>query len=356
MKEIIMKKIRQDPDAFMPYHQYIGLALYYPKVGYYMREQTKIGCEGDFYTTPSMAPVFGRFLGKWLCRSLKKEGLPPIICELGGGSGKMAFNVLKGFAEEDEEFSGKLLYYIIEASPYHQESIKHLTNHDSRVQILPALDSLPSIEGIIFSNEFFDAFPVDVAVKQDGKWKEAGITIAGDELKETARDIRNEAIRQLLQEWRVPPYINRIEIPLQMIAAYELAIDKLKRGYLLTIDYGMDSDEWFSPIRKEGTLRAYRNHQILDSILDTPGEADITFTVPFGLLRKKGAEMGCDEKYWGGQAEFLIKGDILDELIPHADSNPFSEASKHNRQIRQLIMGESISDYFRVLWQSKNIR
>ena len=355
MKEIILEKIRRIPDAFMPYHQYLELALYHPKEGYYMREQTKIGREGDFYTTPSMAPVFGKFLGKWLCRSLKKTGLPPVICELGGGSGQMAFNVLKGFAEEDEEFSRGLVYYVIEASPYHQESIKLLTNHDPRVQILSALENLPAIEGIIFSNEFFDAFPVDVAVKQDGEWKEAGITITSDELKETARDIRNEASRQLIQEWDIPSYMNRIEIPLQMIAAYETAIGQLKRGYLLTIDYGMDSDEWFSPIRKDGTLRAYRNHQLLESILDFPGEADITFTVPFGLLRDRGTQMGCYEEYWGGQAKFLIKGGILEELIPHADSDPFSQASKHNRQIRQLIMGESISDYFRVLWQSKNI-
>ena len=320
-----------------------------------MREQTKIGREGDFYTTPSMAPVFGKFLGKWLCRSLKKTGLPPVICELGGGGGQMAFNVLKGFSEEDEEFSRGLVYYVIEASPYHQESIKLLTNHDQRVEILSALENLPVIEGIIFSNEFFDAFPVEVAVKRNGEWKEAGITITGDELKETARDIRNEASRQLIQEWDIPSYMNRIEIPLQMIAAYERAIDKLMRGYLLTIDYGMDSDEWFSPIRKDGTLRAYRNHQLLESILDFPGEADITFTVPFGLLRDRGTQMGCCEEYWGGQAKFLIKGGILEELIPHADSDPFSQASKHNRQIRQLIMGESISDYFRVLWQSKNI-
>ncbi len=355
MKEIIVETIRRETGAFMPYHQYIEMALYHPQKGYYMRKQPKIGREGDFYTTPSMTPVFGEFLGKWLCRTLKEANLPPVICELGGGGGQMAANVLKGFTEEDAGFAMELVYYMVEASPYHQASIKHVTGDDSRIRILPALESLPLIEGIIFSNEFFDAFPVDVIVKQDGEWKEAGITLIGEDLVETVRDIRDEEIRQLLQTWDIPPFMNRIEIPLQMIAAYEAVIDKLMRGFLLTIDYGMDSEEWFSPIRKDGTLRAYRNHQLLDSILDTPGEADITFTVPFDLLRNQGTKMGCHEKYWGGQAEFLIEGGILEELIPHADSDPFSLASKRNRQIRQLIMGESISDYFRVLWQEKHI-
>ena len=353
MKEIIMEMIRRNREAFMPYHQYIELALYHPKEGYYMREQTKIGRGGDFYTTPSMGAVFGEFLGKWLCRELKEAGLPPVICELGGGSGQMASNVLKGFAREDADFALELVYYMVEASPYHRASIEHLTGNDSRVRFLSDLESLSRIEGIIFSNEFFDAFPVDVAVKQDGEWKEAGITIIDEDLGEATRDIRNEDIRQFIREWDIPLFMNRIEIPLQMIAAYEMAVDKLARGLLLTIDYGMDSEEWFSPIRKDGTLRAYRNHRLLDSILDSPGEADITFTVPFDLLRKRGAEMGCHEKYWGGQAEFLIEVGILEALIPHADADPFSLANKRNRQIRQLIMGESISDYFRVLLQEK---
>ena len=356
MKEIILEEIRGNTDTFMTYQQYINLALYHPKEGYYMREQVKIGPTGDFYTTPSMTPVFGEFLGKWLCRTLKEANLPPVICELGGGGGHMASNVLKGFEHEDADFAMELVYYIVEASPYHQASIEKATSHDSRIQFFSDLGNLPVVEGIIFSNEFFDALPVDVIVKQEGEWKEAGITIVDGTLAETVRPIEDKAIKKWLQEWDIPSFMNRIEIPVQMLAVYDNILRKLKRGLLLTIDYGMDSEEWFNPSRKDGTLRAYRNHQMLNSILDFPGEADITFNVPFDLLRKRGADSGWREEYWGGQAEFLIQKGILNELIPHADTNPFSQASKRNRQIRQLILGESISDYFRVLCQSKHLK
>ena len=38
--------------------------------------------------------------------------------------------------------------------------------------------------------------------------------------------------------------------------------DILKRGKLLTIDYGLTDDEMFSPARTNGTLRAYFRHHV----------------------------------------------------------------------------------------------
>lgn len=356
MKKIILDQIRTKPDAFLTYDQYISLALYHPDKGYYMREQSKIGREGDFYTTPAMAPVFGEFLGKWLCRTLKEAGLPPVLAELGGGSGQMAANVLKGFKKEDPLYSDRLIYRIVEGSAYHQAAIRHAVGDDSRVQLYHSVTDLPSCEGIIFSNEFFDAHPVKVAVRDGQEWLEAGVSDEAGELTEAARTIGDEKMKRMLREWSIPLHMNRVEIPLQMIESYETAVHKLTRGYMLTIDYGMERDEQFIPLRKNGTLRAYRNHRLLDSVLDFPGEADITFNVPFDLLRSQGETLGLEEAFWGGQAEFLIKGEILNELAHQADFDPFSPESRRNRQIRQLIMGESISDYFRVLLQSKGIK
>lgn len=53
------------------------------------------------------------------------------------------------------------------------------------------------------------------------------------------------------------------------------------------------------------------------------------------------------------QDEFLIANGILDELQAHYDPNPFSEVSKRNRQIRNLILPNSISQYFHVILQGK---
>ena len=40
------------------------MALYHPEVGYYNATKTKIGADGDFYTSPCISANFGVMIGR----------------------------------------------------------------------------------------------------------------------------------------------------------------------------------------------------------------------------------------------------------------------------------------------------
>ena len=356
MKQRILDIILEKEDLFLPYEMFIEMALYDPDEGYYHRRKDKFGVNGDFYTSVTMSSVFGEFLGKWAGKKLAGSNLPPIICELGGGTGKMAHHFLKGLEIQNPQMASEAIYYIVESSYYHRDFIMEIAAKDQRIQLLSSLKDMPVIEGIIFSNEFFDAFPVHVLARENGCWKEAGLTVKNDELVETTREIRDPIISSLIDKWKLPEFMNRVEVPIPMIHAYRQVVEKLERGYLMTIDYGMEVEDLYVYARKNGTLRGFKNHQLVDSILDNPGQVDITSTVNFSLLKDEGRAEKLNEEFWGGQQSFLLEHGILNELESHSEKDPFTPVSRRNRQIRQLVLGDWISDCFNVLIQSRNIK
>ena len=49
--------------------EFMGLVLYHPETGYYTRGCTAIGPQGDYFTSPSASPLFGRLLARRALRS-----------------------------------------------------------------------------------------------------------------------------------------------------------------------------------------------------------------------------------------------------------------------------------------------
>ena len=65
-----------------------------------------------------------------------------------------------------------------------------------------------------------------------------------------------------------------------------MGAQRLRQGWLLTADYGFLQDDFFSPHRARGTLRAYSKHHARTDLLEAVGEQDITAHVNFSLLMK----------------------------------------------------------------------
>ena len=354
MKSKIIKQINNDRERFLPMDDFIELSLYDTENGYYTKSQTKIGREGDFYTSVSVSPVFGEVLAKWINKRFREHAYPPTICELGAGTGQLAVAIIEGLQKLN--FMTKDFHYIlIEGSPYHRQLIKEKTKKYDFVKILSSLEQLEEFEGIILSNEFFDAFPVKVAVNQDGIWKELGVTEKEGKLIETTREASVEItsfVEKIGLKNRFPN--QRFEIPVAYLDAYKYICTKLKRGVILSIDYGMlNSDVQFSE-RIKGSLRGFNKHQLVENILDNPGEVDITSNVLFEELAKQGEEIGFTTFSLKKQNEFLLENGILDLLIEHQDRDPFSEKSRRNRSIIQFIHTGDISSFYYVLEQMKD--
>lgn len=352
MLNYLSRYINQLPLKMITYAEYMNIVLYHPQLGYYMKEGEKIGRGGDFITTSNMADIFGGALARWFSNLVRNEWIAPQICEIGAGNGRFAKAFLQEwYASENPE----LTYYIVESSPYHLKVQNEKFDENWQVKQVENLAGISGFKGLIFSNELFDALPVHVIKKQNGQLFEIMITLKEDELIEIAVPLTNERIIRFLKEYQIHIVEGyRMEISLQMEKLFSRIEQVLSEGMIISIDYGYSNEEWQEPLRKEGSLRGYYNHKLMNDVLIHPGKMDITSHIHWDVLKKLGEKRGLHTIEKMRQAEFLLSIGILDHLESHHDSNPFSEVNRRNREIRSLIMPNGISDFFQVLVQEKN--
>jgi len=351
MKNKILQTIRSRQEPFITYAEYMSFALYDEKEGYYMVNRDKVGKSGDFLTTPTTSSIFAEIIAKYFLSYVRQSLIPPTFYEIGGGTGNFA----KAFLESVKNLGQlkNIQYYSIEKSVYHQRLIIEKTN-DFNVIVLDSIDDVNELNGFVFSNELFDAFPVHVIEKKDGKLFEVVIAEEDGELYEQIIPLNNDDILHYLEKFSISMLEGqRIEVPLEAISYYERLTQKINLGCVMTIDYGYTFEELKQSSRKDGSLRGYKNHQMYRHVLQNPGEMDITYHVPFDALIQIGEKKGLTTIDFLRQDEFLLKIGILDELSNHSEKDPFSPISKRNRAVRSLIMPGSMSQFFHVLIQSK---
>lgn len=343
--------ISNSPTKLISYADYIGAVLYHHEYGYYMKEKQKVGRQGDFITTSNISDVYGRLMAKWFSFFCEKTTLSPVFCEIGGGNGRFA----KAFLQEwHESIHTPLQYIMVEASPYHRKLQRELLMPDYSVVQVERLDEIKEFEGVIFSNELFDALPVHVVEMVDGQLFEVMVGCQNEELVEQNIRLINPAIISFIEEGKIElAEGQRIEIPLAMVKMIQEISSTLTKGIVVTADYGYTNDEWKNPQRAKGSLRGYYQHKMMENILESPGEMDITTHIHFDCLIQKGEQVNLKLVTKLRQDEFLLKAGILKELENHYDPNPFSAVSKRNRAIRSLIMPAGISSYFHIIIQQK---
>lgn len=354
MHNFIKNRILETKEKMISYAEFMSIALYHPKHGYYMKDHIKIGREGDFITTSNISDVYGKLVAKWYGNLVKKHSLAPSICEIGGGNGRFA----KAFISEwDKEVRLPLDYRIVETSPFHKQMQLDLLGSNV-IQQFSSLAELSSFSGLIFSNELFDALPVHVIEKRNDVLYEVMITInQNDELVEVFVPLTDEAIITFLNENNL--LLNngqRIEVPLEMEWLIKDISSLLTEGIVITIDYGYTQEEWMQPIHRDGSLRGYYKHQLETNVLKNPGDMDLTSHIHFDALIQQGEKYGLTFSKKLRQDQFLLSCGILQELQEHFDPNPFSGQSKRNRAIRSLIMPSGMSSYFHAIIQQKNVQ
>lgn len=351
MIAFLQQFISNSPNRQISYADYIGAALYHQEYGYYMKDKEKIGRQGDFITTSNISDVYGRLMAKWFSYVCDKMEITPAFCEIGGGNGRFAHAFLK---EWNESIKAPLKYVIVETSPYHRKLQHELLKDDPSVSQAESLKEVKGFEGVVFSNELFDALPVHVIEKENGSLFEVMIGLHNGELAEQKVPLSNPAIHTFLQESQLDlKESQRIEVPLAMENLLKDISDILTKGLVVTADYGYTNEEWLDPRRARGSLRGYYQHKMIDDVLENPGEMDITTHIHFDYLIQKGAQLHLELVTKLRQDEFLLKMGILKELKDHYDPNPFSEVSKRNRAIRSLIMPSGMSSFFHIVIQQK---
>ena len=85
-------------------------ALYHPAHGYYSSGRAKIGRAGDYFTSVSVGPLFGRLMAAQFAEIWETLGRPAdfTIVEQGAHGGEFARDVLAAAQERTPEFHDAL--------------------------------------------------------------------------------------------------------------------------------------------------------------------------------------------------------------------------------------------------------
>jgi SAM-dependent MidA family methyltransferase len=357
----IRETISKQKERAISFHDYMELCLYHEPYGYYMRHESKIGAEGDFYTSSSIGQIMGEMLAKWILQQRRASGIEGelAIAEWGGGTGRMANQALSYLRKHDPEAYSGTTYTLIEASQYHRElQRKELEDHASRIMFKSEGEWLKEDVKpgtFVLANELLDAFPVYRVIRKEGQLYE--IYVVWNEQAEVFAEVyypMNEKLEHHLSEHQIQLAEGQtIEVNLAAAAWIDRIGRRLPSGSMVIIDYGHTADELYGKHRMRGTLMCYRKHQAHDNPYVYVGQQDITAHVNFTVCEKAGKAAGFIESSYSTQTEFLVHAGILEELQEHDSRDPFSPVIRRNRTIRQLLMSDQMGDTFKVLAMHK---
>ncbi len=351
-------KDRIKSEGKISFRDFMDIALYYPELGYYTSPEEKIGGFGDFFTASELDRAFGELLTKQFVEIYHKLGTDKFqLVELGAGKGYLAYDILNYLKSHYPDIYQKTEYIIIEKSPYHIQTQKKLLSEFENVKWVQDIIDFEdeSITGVIFSNELFDAFPVHLIRKIKGKIYEVFITLdENEEVKEILEEA-NEDILRYLRELNINiPEGMQTEINLDAVDYIKKIGRKLKKGYVITIDYGYPSAELYKPYRMRGTLLCYYRHRYSENFYENVGMQDITSHVNFSALKYYGHIAGLDFTGFTDQAHFLTNLGLMDIFAQLQEQNDIEAYERLNR-LKTLVLPKGMGEKFKVLVQHKNV-
>jgi SAM-dependent MidA family methyltransferase len=300
----------------IPFADFMEMALYHPEYGYYTAGREKVGWEGDYVTSVDLHFLFGACIGRQLAQMWELLGRPArfTVREYGAGRGLLARDVWRYARERAPDFARALRYTLVDKAP------PASTDDDAPI-IWAEADAVASEEpvvGCVLSNELIDAFPVHIVEVRGGRFYEVYVTERQGRLVETLGDITNPDLLSYLATysaaaahfsdgWRAE--VNR-RAPTWLAAV----AGQLRRGFVLTIDYGDRAPALYTRGRPRGTLAAYYRHSLSDQPLARPGEQDLTAHVNFSALIDAGRRAGLRLAGLTTQRDFLLALGIRDEV------------------------------------------
>jgi len=359
----LVREIRRDIDASggrITFERFMEMALYHPQYGYYSdvwpdaheaarpavapyqrpdgidpvgragftptprsgpARRSRIGKRGDYFTSVSVGPLFGKLLAKqFLDFRRELDNLAEFeVVEFGGHRGQLRADVLA-------------------AAP------------DLRYRIVETGDPLPgSIVGCVFSNEFLDALPVHVVQVKNGVWQEICVTA---DFKESLGPLSTPPLADFLSDLpgqHMEGY--RTEVNLRALDWLADVAQRLKRGWIVTIDYGYERPEYFAPHHRDGTLLCYHRHTRSANPYANIGEQDITTHVEFTSFIEHGKKLGLEPVLFTDQSHFLLQ--IGEAEIAEVVERTAGQPSKERAAIQQLLHPEMMGRTFRVLVQRR---
>lgn len=360
--------------GWLPFADYMQLALYAPGLGYYSAGATKFGPGGDFVTASEISPLFAPVVARSFVDVLAHlsavgPGAPAAampasgdVLEFGAGTGRFAAGALATLAAAQQLPAH---YDILEVSGdlrERQRATLAAQLADSQSQPTPRLrwlDRLPGqFQGVMFANEVLDALATERFTVQGGAVRLSGVALgpqglvfaqrppgcAGEEREQAITRRLGELLAQLPDGYEgecclgVEPWIAALAASLQ-------------RGVVLLIDYGLPRSQLYHPQRQQGTLRCFYRQLAHDDALFRPGLCDISAWVDFTAVAEAAVEHGLELLGFTTQAGFLLENGIESLL---ARDMPDRERAALAHGARQLLLPGEMGESFKVMALGRN--
>jgi NADH dehydrogenase [ubiquinone] 1 alpha subcomplex assembly factor 7 len=360
--------------------QFMTLALHDPQGGYYATRDP-FGARGDFVTAPEVSQMFGEMLGLWIAQSWHDQGKPDArLVELGPGRGTLMSDALRVIRQLMPEFLQRVEVVLVEASPTLRQIQSEMLS--AFAQVTPPHPALSPLgeegenketslapaggegrgEGVVqlgwlnqfddtladkplflLANEFFDALPVRQFVKTERGWCER-MVVARDGVLDFA--LSPEAIPNAA----LPPNRDGAPVgafhetsPTAAAIVQQIAETIARRGgAALIVDYGYGAEAGFGE-----TLQAVAAHKYA-SVLDAPGDADLSAHVDFAALAQTAREAGAAPFGPVPQGEFLEALGIVQRAATLARGK-LGSAPEIDGQLERLILPNRMGALFKAL-------
>jgi len=359
---LIRQKIQLN-HGWIRFSDYMKMALYEPKLGYYCSKREKLGAQGDFTTAPEISLFFGKTIVNTILPALEvlhKQGKKTQVLEIGAGTGKLAQSIIEqlhdvGFPLDE--------YTILEISPELQEiQKKRLRNSPSKTECA-WLDSLPNyFSGIVIANEVFDAIPCETIVLHQNQWHWYGIALASNESQLIWK--RGEALSQNQIANDLPPILKTThlysegyitEIHPQAKTWIAKIMNMIEFGFFLCLDYGFPAKEYYHPQRNQGSVLAHYRHQVMSDFLNIPGVCDLTSHVEWSSLAEIANKNGCKAIFYSSQAAFLLEAGIGELALSEAKLDDPTIFLPISNQLQTLLSEAEMGELFKVMAFEKNL-
>jgi SAM-dependent MidA family methyltransferase len=350
---------------------FMDLALYDPQYGYYARSAQRSGRAGDFFTSVDVGPLFGELLAiqiaemaALLAASTASSASAQDIdlVEGGAGNGRLAADVLQAMRRRDPGAYERIRLTLVDASlaarAAQQDTMARFGRPFASRTTLP-----DSFEGILFANELLDALPVHQVVMRDEGLREVHVTAshAGENRLTTIEERPSTpALAMYLERLGIelePGW--RVEINLRAVDWVRDAARRLRRGFIILIDYGHTAAQLYSASHSAGTLTTFSRHVARDAAperstpawLRDPGQQDITAHVDFTTLRETAEAEGLTTIGFLDQTYFVLG------LLPHLEDpahavnrvHPVNPVNPVNLQLKTLLMPGGLGSTMKVL-------
>jgi SAM-dependent MidA family methyltransferase len=345
--------------GWLPFADYMDMALHLPGLGYYAGGSHKFGKEGDFVTAPELTPLFGQALARQVAQVL--GAVPPAptlpnVIEVGAGSGRLAADLLQALEALD---ALPARYEILELSG--ELRARQRQTIEAAVPHLAARvfwrDELPEkFSGCVIANELLDALPTHAVAWREGErdgLMERGVTETVAGFGWTAERPAQGALAEAMAALPVEaPFEGEVGLAARAWVAEWGR--RLEQGALLLIDYGLPRHELYHPLRNRGTLRCHYRQRMHEDPFWWPGLSDITTHVDFTAVAESGFNAGLDVLGYTNQATFLINCGIGDLLAARQETGG-EQALRATSAVQMLLAPREMGEMFKAIALGKNL-